>query len=86
MGKIKQGYTKRKSDLFLILLSKTYKSLVILITYMYMENSRASRGLESILCKHLAWWKNTVDCLLTVLMKDYLSVLLPAMLYSPSSA
>lgn len=52
--------------------------------YRYIENSRASRWLESFLCKHLAWWKNTVDCLLTVLIKDYLTVLLSAMLYSPS--
>lgn len=52
--------------------------------YKYMENSRASKGLASFLCKHLAWWKNTLDCLLTVLMKDYLTVLPSAMLHSPS--
>lgn len=40
---------------------------------MYMETNRASCGLESFLRKHLAWWKNTADCLLTVLMKNFAS-------------
>lgn len=34
-----------------------YLRKAILIKCMYMENSMTSRGLESFLCKHLAWWE-----------------------------
>lgn len=50
--------------------------------FIYIETSRASCGLESFLRKHLAWWKNTVDCLLTVLMKDL--CFLPCYILHPS--
>lgn len=71
---LKNVSTKKKNAMF----SNPY-------TCIQLYNSRASTGLQCFLRKHLAWWKNTVDCLLTVLVKDYfLPALLPAMFYSPS--